>query len=165
MPAGTSTVTVRVARSLPAPRHASHGSCTMLPCPRHRLQVLVRMNCPKPPRLDTSRMRPLPWHCGQVSRPVPGRAPLPPQVAQVTSAVTSTSLETPNTASASVRCRRVSTSSPRGWGAPPPAAPHMPPASRSTESNMPPPKKMLNRSLKPTCSKSVMLRPLRPSKP
>ena len=137
----------------------------MVPWPRQTLQVLVRMNWPKPPRLDTSRMRPLPWHCGHCSRPVPALAPLPAQVSHTTSAVTSRSLVTPNTDSAKVRPRVASTSSPRGAGELPFAAPHMPPASRSTESNMPPPKKMLKRSPKPTCSKSVIWRPRRPSKP
>ena len=51
MPAGTSTFTVRVARVRPVPRQVSQGSRTMLPWPRHTLQVLVRMNCPKPPML------------------------------------------------------------------------------------------------------------------
>ncbi len=165
MPAGTSTDTVRVRRTRPVPRHVSHGSLTMVPWPRHTVQVLVRMNCPKPPRLETSRMRPLPWHCGHCSRPVPALAPLPEQASQTASAATSTSLVTPNTASANVRSRRASTSSPRGAGALPPAAPHIPPVSRSTLSNMPPPKKMLNRSPNPTCSKSVMGRPRRPSNP
>ena len=77
----------------------------MVPCPRHTLQVLVRMNCPNPPRLETSRTRPLPWHCGHCSRPVPALAPLPAQVSHAASAVTSTSLVTPKTASAKVRPR------------------------------------------------------------
>ena len=102
MPAGTSTGTVRVLRTRPVPRHVSHGSLTMVPWPRQTLQVLVRMNWPNPPRLETSRMRPLPWHCGHCSRPVPALAPLPEQVSHAASAVTSTSLVTPKTASAKV---------------------------------------------------------------
>src|SRR5665647_3093863 len=77
MPAGMSTVTLRATRSRPVPRQLSHGSLTMLPRPRQTLQVLVRMNWPKPPRLETSRMRPLPWHCGQLSRAGTGRESCP----------------------------------------------------------------------------------------
>ena len=156
----------RSARTRPVPRQVSQGSLTIVPCPRQRLQVLVRMNWPKPPRLDTSRMRPLPWHCGQVSRPVPGRAPLPPQVSQVTSLVTSTSFVTPKTASEKrQRDGDVDVVAARRRGAAAGRPPASPPASRSTESKMPPPKKMLKRSLKPNCSKSGIWRPRRPSKP
>ena len=123
------------------------------------------MNWPKPPRLLTSRVRPLPWHCGHVSRPVPARAPLPWHSLHTTSVLSSTSRVTPNTASRRSSSTLTSTSSPRGTGAAPPdAGPLQPAASRNTESN-PPPKNMLNRSLKPTWSKSVCGRPLRPSKP
>jgi hypothetical protein len=140
---------------------------TIVPWPRQTLQVLVRMNWPKPPRLETSRMRPLPLHCGHVSRPVPALAPLPLQSSQAASAVTSTSRAAPNTASRSSSSTRASTSSPRGVGALPAVAPQgAPPASRSTESNMPlPPKNTLKRSLKPNWLKSIIGRPLRPSKP
>ena len=88
------------------PRHVSHGSLTMVPWPRQTLQVLVRMNWPNPPRLETSRMRPLPWHCGHCSRPVPAWRRCRRRSRTTTSAVTSTSLVTPNTASAKVRSSR-----------------------------------------------------------
>ena len=90
------------------------------------------MNWPKPPRLLTSRMRPLPLHCGQVSRPVPGAAPLPAHVSQATSALTSTSRCAPKAASRSSSSTVASTSSPRGAGAVPLAPQAAPPASRST---------------------------------
>ena len=147
------------------PRQLSQGCATIVPRPRQTEQVLVRMNWPNPPRLETSRMRPLPLHCGHCSRPVPGAAPLPAHVSQRASASTSTSFAVPNTDSENVNESSISTSSPRGAGAVPEAAPHMPPESRRTLSNMPPPKNTLKRSWNETWSKSVIGRPRRPSKP
>ena len=166
MPAGMSTVTVRVARRRPVPRHVSQGSRTIVPCPRHRLQVLVRTNCPKPPSELTSRVRPVPPHWGQLSRPVPGLAPLPWQVSQATSARISRSRDVPKAASTSSSSTSTSTSSPRGEPAMA-EAPQGPlaPAPRSTEPNGSPPKNTSKRSAKPNCEKSGIAWPRRPSKP
>ncbi len=163
MPAGTSTVTVRLARRRPVPRHFSQGSRTMLPWPRQTLQVLVRTNCPKPPSELISRVRPVPLHWGQVSRPVPGLAPLPWQTSQLTSARTSTLVDTPKTASTRSSSTSTSMSSPRGALAEVPKGP--PPEPRSPEPKGSPPKNTSNRSEKPNCEKSGAPCPLRPSKP
>ena len=66
------------------------------------------------PRIDwrTRRTSPAPWQTLQVIGVVPGRAPVPRQVAQVWGRRTVSSRWTPNTASANSRVRAASASSP-----------------------------------------------------
>jgi hypothetical protein len=81
MPAGTSTLTVRVTTSRPRPSHRVQGSSATLPSPPQTSHVTVRATWPNAVRLTACRM-PLPAQRSHVVIGVPGSAPFPWQRSQ-----------------------------------------------------------------------------------
>src|SRR5207245_6528924 len=90
-PAGILTTTRRLLRTRPCPRHFSQGVVITLPSPRQRSHMVTLTNCPK---IDccTRRISPVPWQAEQRVVDVPGCAPLPRQLVQVSQRGSSTPL-------------------------------------------------------------------------
>ena len=82
MPAGTLAWIFRRRRTMPLPRQSLQGSLMILPRPPQREQGAVEAKTPMGVcrRVWTT---PLPPQSGQVSGEVPGAAPLPRQVSQL----------------------------------------------------------------------------------
>src|SRR4030088_795474 len=125
-PAGMRALTSRRRRSTPRPAHCGHGSVTIVPRPAHWGHTCENENGPW-----STRISPLPPHCGQTSGGVPGSAPDPWHTEHTASAVKLTLVVTPRTASRKSRCNSVSRSAPRcgpAFPAPAPPRPPTPPA-------------------------------------
>src|SRR5436190_11589909 len=95
-PAGILTTTRRLLRTRPCPRHFSQGVVITVPSPRQRSQTVTLTNCPK---IDccTRRISPDPWQLEQRVLDVPGCAPLPRHVEQLSQRGSSISFWHPNT--------------------------------------------------------------------
>lgn len=111
-PAGILTVRVRRDRTRPSPAHSGHGVGTTVPKPWHCGQGREVMTWPRKDRVtwDTS---PRPRHMSQVCAAVPGAAPSPLQVPQVTAVSTWMSLVVPKAASSRSISSRIIASCPR----------------------------------------------------
>ena len=111
MPAGTSTVIVRRARTRPSAAQVGQGDGICSPVPEQTVQGRVVMTWPSSERwIDW--ISPLPPQVWQRCGLVPTAQPLPPQVAQTMAVSTVTSRRTPNAVSGSVSSMRSSASAP-----------------------------------------------------
>src|SRR5207247_689642 len=101
---GILTTTRRLLRTRPWPRHFSQGVVMTRPSPRQRSHIVTLTNWPK---MDccTRRISPVPWQAEQRVVDVPGCAPLPRQLVQVSQRGSSISLWQPKTASSKVIVR------------------------------------------------------------
>src|SRR6266702_3277143 len=93
-PAGILTTTRRLLRTRPCPRHFSQGVVMTRPSPRQRSHMETLTNWPK---IDccTRRISPVPWHDEQRAVDVPGCAPLPLHLVQVSQLGSSISVGLP----------------------------------------------------------------------
>ena len=104
MPAGTLTTMRVFLRTRPEPLQSGHGSLMILPVPRQAEQGRVDVN---EPRIVFCCVRtwPVPPQAVQRTGSVPGRAPLPPPAAPLSSRGMSPSRRTPSAASSTERVR------------------------------------------------------------
>lgn len=111
-PAGILTVRVRRDRTRPSPAHSGQGVGTTVPKPWHWGQGREVMTWPRKERV-TCETSPRPRHMSQVCAAVPGAAPSPAQVPQVTAVSTWMSFVVPKAASSSSISSRIMASWPR----------------------------------------------------
>src|SRR5437764_2617592 len=107
-PGGIRTVSVRVRVLTPSPPHSGQGSSMICPRPRQSRHGSENANAPW-----LRLTRPEPEQVGQIRGAVPGRAPLPPHVAQVAGLDSRSGRVAPLTASVKSIRTSVSTSAPR----------------------------------------------------
>ena len=141
MPAGMSTLTVRLRRTMPLPLQVGQGWAMVLPLPPHSGQVVWDCMVPKGVR-EVCTTVPLPWQREQVSAVVPSAQPLPWQSLHSSTFCTLSSRVQPKAASSKETVTLLRTLEPC-WGPfrrPPPPPPKMSPK--------PPPKPPPNRSLR-----------------